>query len=154
MKALAWLLISILVLSQSCIVQYPPYANSEDVMALEIGMPIDSVNATMKMEPNDIVSRDSFNTVYLYKYRTKEIKTVTPGLKRNKGLRVEGIFKECLVSVDTANLVYLIETRDEQVGSIAKKEKINFAEILNTVTTFLSVTIPAILVYITVDRNP
>ena len=146
-------LLVLLVFCQSCVVQYPPYANVQDVQRLQPGVSLDSVNAILRMPPNDLVVRDSLQTVYLYKYRVDEVKTVSPGFKRNKGLKVEGTFKECLVTVDTTSTVQSIATRDEAVSSMVKKEKVKVTEILDTVTTFLSVTIPAILVYLTVDGN-
>ncbi len=141
-----------LVFFQSCVLQYPPYAKQADVLALNVGVPLDSVNTVLQMEPNDVVSIDSVSTVFLYKYRTEEIKTVKPGLKRNRGLKVDGVFKECLVKVDTSNIVQNIETRDEAVSTEMKKKKIRPTEVINTVTTFLSVTVPAVLVYFTVNE--
>ncbi len=139
---------------QSCVVQHPRYAKSEDVMKVTTGMSVDSVNAVLGMGPNDLVSVDTSGTkVLLYKYRVTEVKRVTPGMRRNKGVEVEGHFKELLLTTNRAEEVVYVETREEAKDSQYKSEKVDPNVLLSSITTFFSVTLPALMVYFSLGGN-
>lgn len=145
------LLISLSVL-QSCYVTHPRYATVDEVMLVKPGMHRSVADSILTTTPYDIVSKDTTGMVeYLYKYRTIEVRRVPKAMKRNEGLDVEGGFKDLILTCDSTDTIVDLRTSEERWPSKVKTRKIDAVGILNSVTTFVSVTLPALLVYLSAN---
>jgi len=120
-------------------------------MQVQQGMHFDTVTSILQSEPYDFLTRDdSGNVSYLYKYRQVDIHTLPNSPKRNTGVEVEGRFRDLILTFDIDSLVTEIYTKPEDVESSVEKKDVDVLGIVNTVTTFLSVTLPSILVYLSI----
>jgi len=133
----------------SCYVRHPRYSMVKEVMNVQIGMSFDSVNAVLGQEPYDVLSvNNSGETVYIYKYRVQDIKRIPILMKRNKGVETAGRFRDLQITYSEGGKVLSYKTNDETKESKVEKKKIDPNVIINSVLTAITITIPAILVYL------
>ena len=142
------LLFLMIIVFSGCIVKGPKYSHVEKVMKLNNGMTMDEVNITLGLKPYDLKSIDSVgNKVLLYKYRLTDRRTVPLFLKDTNGKEISSKFVDlyCTFSADN-KLTKLITTASD---SELKEQRLN----INSLITFLTVTGPAVLIYLGIT-NP
>lgn len=133
----------LLPLLPSCIVQAPKYATVEQVFELKIGMNKEEVAKTLGITPYDIKTMSDTQVVYIYKYRTTDRKTMPFLLKKTNGKKTEGKYVDLQVTFNKFGRVKYYESVPEPE---VPKEK-NSIDI-NSLFTLLTVTVPALLVYL------
>ncbi len=148
-KYLIYFLLGVLFLS-SCYVQHPRYVPFETVQSIELGMTYAEVEEVMAMPPNDLASKDTLGyTTYVYKYRLEDVKRIPVLMKKNKGVPAEGAFRDLKLTFDRENVLVDIKGCYEEQQSDYKKEKVDVNGLIASITTIITVTIPAVMLYIT-----
>lgn len=142
------LLISIL---SSCYVTHPRYSTIDEVMQLELGMHLDSANVILQTGPYDLVDITDTSTTYRYKYRLTNVRRVPHAQKRNSGMETDGRFRDLYLSVNTDNELIAIKTNEEPVNTEVEKKKVDVLAIVNVVSDFIVVTLPTLLVYLSIN---
>jgi len=142
-------LIGLSVATSSCLVKHPEYANYEDVTSLEAGMSFEALSDSLGIEPS-YIKEDNVNgyRVYVYKYRLCEIKRVPIIMRRNTGIEVEGDFVDLMVTVDPSGTVVNLETCTDCTPSEIRTTVIDFDSLVRGLTTMVTVTLPALLVFL------
>ena len=120
-------------------------------MKLELGMHKDSVNSILEMEANDLGAINDSTYTLIYKYRLKEVKRIPRTTHRTKGLEAEGQFKNLYLTFDTTDILTELKTDEELHPSSYKETKIDFVKILNVTIEFITVTLPAAVVYLSLN---
>lgn len=133
----------------SCLVKHPEYASYDVVMALEPGMTYEALADSLGIKPN-YVKEDVLNgfKVYVYKYRLCEIRRFPIIMKRNTGFETEGDFVDLLVTVNPAGEVVHLETCTDCAPSDENTTIVDFDSIVRGITTMVTVTLPAFLVFL------
>ncbi|MBI1185674.1 hypothetical protein GC194_15510 [bacterium] len=139
-----------LVLLGSCTISSPKYATYDDVMKLYVGMSLSALQDTLGLEPNYIKKADLQDgiTIYDYKYRLKELKRFPLFMKKNTGFEADGEYVDLLVTVDSQNTVLKIETCTTCTQKEQKTTIVDFNSIIRGITTMVTVTLPAVLVFL------
>ncbi len=146
-RLLVLILIPVL-LFQSCIVSGPKYTHVEQVMQLQTGMTLDTVNRRLGITPYDFYLFDSTgNRSYVYKYRTTDRKTVPFFTKETNGKEKIGRYMDLVAYYDTANVAYRFESKP--TDSKLEQKKIN----IQSVVTLFTVVVPALLVYLGIQKS-
>jgi len=145
------ILVSILIpslLVQSCIVSAPKYAHVEQVIQLKTGMSLDSVNRKLGVEPYDINIYDSTGyRSFIYKYRTTDRKTIPFMLKETNGKKKIGKYMDLVAYFDSTDIAYRFESRS--TDSKVDQKKFN----VNAIVTIVTVVVPALLVYLGIQKT-
>ncbi|CAG5082097.1 hypothetical protein [Parvicella tangerina] len=150
MKTTFFLMFISLLMLTGCYVQHPRYVTFETVQTIELGMSYAEVNATMTMPPNDIVSKDTLGyATYIYKYRVEDVKRIPILMRKNKGIPTEGGFRDLQLTFDQEEMLVDIKGAYEEQPSEYKREKVNVNGLIASITTIITVTIPAVMLYIT-----
>jgi hypothetical protein len=136
-------LLLLIPLLPSCIVQAPKYTSVEQVFTLKTMMTKEEVNTALGVTPYDVKSVSDSQTVFIYKYRTTDRKTLPLFLGKTNGKSTPGKYVDLQVTFNKAGLVKSYETVPEPV---VPREK-NSIDI-NSLFTLLTVTAPAVLVYL------
>ncbi len=132
-----------------CIVKGPKYTHVENVLNLNNGMTLKTVNETLKLRPYDLRSLDSAgNKVLIYKYRLTDRRTVPLFLKDTNGKNISSKFMDLHCTFDSKNILVKLESKS--TNSELKEQRLN----INSLITFLTVTAPAFLVYLGITANP
>ena len=150
MRIAYFIVVSVLlsVFLQSCIVQ-APYAEYDAVMKLRPGMTIQSLEDSLGLEPYYIERFDNSNSrVYVYKYRLCDLKRIPILQGRNKGWEVPGDYVNLLVNVGPDDIVYGIETSIPEKSNATRTTVIDFKGIVGGLTTMITVTLPALLIFL------
>jgi hypothetical protein len=135
-------------LIQSCIVSAPKYTHVEQVMQLKPGMSMDSVNSTLGIKPYDIDVYDSTGyRSFIYKYRTTDRKTIPFRLKETNGKEKIGKYMDLVAFFDSTDVAYRFESRS--TDSKVDQKKFN----INTIVTIVTVVVPALLVYLGIQKT-
>lgn len=146
-RTLALILILALFI-QSCIVSAPKYSHVEQVMELQVGMTKDSVDSKLGVKPYDIDIYDSTGyRSFVYKYRTMDRKTIPFRLKETNGKEKIGKYMDLVAYYDTANVAYRFESRP--TDSKVDQKKFN----VNAIVTIVTVVVPALLVYLGINKS-
>ena len=146
-RTLAFILIPALLI-QSCIVSAPKYSHVEQVMQLKIGMSKDSVSSRLGIEPYDIDIYDSTGyRSYVYKYRTTDRKTIPFRLKETNGKEKIGKYMDLVAYFDSTDIAYRFESRP--TDSKVDQKKFN----VNAIVTIVTVIVPALLVYLGIQKS-
>lgn len=139
----------LLIIMSSCYVQHPRYVSLETAKSVELGMTYTEVINLMSMPPYDLVSKDTLGyTSYIYKYRVKDVKRIPIIMKKNKGLITEGPFRDLKLTFNQNEKLIDIQGGYEEQPSEYRREKVDVNALIASVTTIVTVTIPAILLYI------
>ncbi|MGB0881494.1 MAG: hypothetical protein ACPGSO_00975 [Vicingaceae bacterium] len=145
------LFIVIATLFSSCYVQQPKHSSIEKVVNLTIGINQDSVNSILGCPPHDLIAKDTSGTsVVLYKYRVKEVKRMPLLMRKNKGVKVDGKWKDLVVTFSNEGKVVSYETLPEELVTDYKKKSIDPNKLIQSITTAITVLLPAVLVYFSV----
>lgn len=140
--------VTLLILVQSCIVSGPKYTRVEKVMHLKTGMTKEEVNKQLGLKPYDIYCFDSTgNNSYVYKYRTTDRKTVPFLLKDTNGVKSRGKYMDLIAYYDTSNVAYRFESKPTDSKLDEKRLDIN------TLVTVMTVTLPAVAVYLGITKS-
>jgi len=133
----------------SCLVKHPEYASYDQVMALEPGMSYAQLSDSLGIKPN-YVKEDGLGEfkIYVYKYRLCEIRRIPIIMRRNTGVETEGDFVDLLVTVNGDGTVVHLETCTDCAPSDENTTIIDFDSLIRGITTMLTVTLPALLVFL------
>jgi len=137
------LIVLLLFAVSSCIVKGPKYTHVEKVLTLKNGMTLNEVNTTLGLKPYDLISLDSAgNKVLMYKYRLTDRRTVPLFLKDTNGKEISAKFADlhCTFSADNV----LVKLASQKSESELKEQRLD----INSVMNFMSVTLPAVLIYL------
>jgi hypothetical protein len=135
-------------LIQSCIISAPKYTHVEQVMELKTGMTLDSVNSKLGVKPYDIDIIDSTGyRSFIYKYRTTDRKTIPFMLKETNGKQKIGKYMDLVAYFDSTDVAYRFESRS--TDSKVDQKKFN----VNTIVTVVTVVVPALLVYLGIQKT-
>lgn len=133
---------------QSCIVSGPKYTHVEKVTELRPGMSMDTVNSRLGVKPYDIEVYDSIgNRSFIYKYRTTDRKTIPFFLKETNGKEKIGKYMDLVAYYDSTNISYRFESR--VTDSKVDQKKFN----INALVTIVTVVVPALLVYLGIQKT-
>ncbi len=143
--------VAIVITLSSCYVTHPRYSTIDEVMQLELGMHLDSANAILQTGPYDLLERTDTSTVYRYKYRLTNVRRVPHAQKRNSGMETDGRFRDLYLSVNLDNELIVIKTNEEPVNTEVEKKKVDVLAIVNIVSDFIVVTLPTLLVYLSIN---
>ncbi len=141
----------LLVFLSSCIVQSPKYTHIEQVMSLEIGMTRDQVEHTLGLQPYDIKEYTDTSHVFTYIYRVHDRKTLSHLTKRTNGRKSLGKYVQLHVAYSLDNKVTHIQTCSTCPDNLVTISKLNIN--MGKVFTFITVTLPVVLVYIGLKDN-
>jgi len=132
----------------SCYVQQPKYSSIEKFSRLETGLELDSVNSILGVKPHDLIALEEDGTsIWLYKYRVKEMRRIPMLMRKNKGLEVDGKWKDLIVMFSPEGKVIRYETRIEELKSELEKRSIDPNKVIQSITLALTVVLPALLVF-------
>jgi hypothetical protein len=117
----------------------------EQVMMLKPGMTRDEVTTTLGIPAYDIKSmNEKGETVLVYKYRVTDRKTVPLFMKPANGVKTTGKWVDLFVTFTWDGKLSKIESCTECEETKPTEQKLN----INAVITFITVTLPAVLVYV------
>lgn len=129
----------------SCIVQAPKYTKIEQVLMLKPGMTRDEVTAALGIPPYDMRSmNEKGETVLIYKYRVTDRKTIPLFMKPSNGVKTTGKWVDLFVTFSWEGKLTKLESCSGCEETKLTEKKID----INTIVTFITVTIPAVLVYL------
>lgn len=133
------------VLFSSCVVQHPKYAALTDTYKVRVGMPYDTVNKVLNVEPFALKERTDTSFTYNYKFRVKEVKRVPIVMRKNRGLEVESRFVDLFITFNNDGLVHHVESCNDCSTDGEKQNKIDINALITGLTTVVTVTIPVVL---------
>ncbi len=131
------------VCTSSCIVRSPKYASAEQVFALKIGMTQTEVFTDLGIVPYALELKSDSGTTYIYEYRTTQRRTIPLFTRRTNGTRAKGPFMDLSITYDNTGKVTRLRSKPAP-----KEEKSQFTVDVNSIFTLLTVTAPALLVYL------
>jgi len=144
MKSIRYLLI---ILSScilgSCIVHAPKYTGIEEVLQLKPGMTKEEVSQTLGIPPYDLKSVNDSATVYIYKYRTTDRKTVPLAMNKTNGMKAKGKWVDLFISYGLDGKAKSITSCSDCEATDIKERKID----INSIIMLLTITIPSVMVY-------
>lgn len=141
-------ILAIVYLMVSCLAHGPKYTRSEKVMTLQQGMTKKQVDSVLGLSPYYIkkIDMDSSRT-YVYKYRVTDRRTLPFLLRDTNGFEFRGRFLNLEATYDiTGKLIALETTRTD---SEIRERKLN----INSLITLMTVTAPAVLVYLGIKQT-
>lgn len=127
----------------SCIVQAPKYTGIEEVLQLKIGMTKEEVSKTLGIPPYDLKSTSDTETVYIYKYRTTDRKTVPLAMNKTNGIKTKGKWVDLFVTYNPEGKLICVNSCSGCEETKVDEKKIDF----NSILLLITVTVPAVLVY-------
>ncbi|MFN3917420.1 MAG: hypothetical protein ACK4K0_06730 [Flavobacteriales bacterium] len=131
-----------------CIAHGPRYTRSEKVMTLNLGMNKQQVDSVLGLKPYYIKSMAADSSrIYIYKYRVTDRRTLPFLLRDTNGFDFRGRFLNLEATYNAQNKLISIESK--QTSSEIKERKFD----INSIITLLTVTTPALLVYIGITRG-
>jgi outer membrane protein assembly factor BamE (lipoprotein component of BamABCDE complex) len=139
-----WLIGSLIVLLQSCIVQSPTYTSLEQVMSLKTGMSKEKVEEVLGLKPYDLKANTDSTTIFIYVYRVVDRRTISIFTKPMNGRKSVGKYVQLEVTYSKDNKVMGIESCNLCPDNLVTNSKIDFQRIFALVT----ITLPIILVFI------
>lgn len=140
-------LLFLCLLFTSCIVQSPKYTSLESVMSLKLGMTRQEVERTLLLTPYDFKALTDSTLVLTYVYRVHDRKTLEHMTKPHNGRKSLGKYVQLHVtySKDSSKVTHL-ESCSNCPDNLVHVSKFNVN--IGKVVTFITVTLPVILVYI------
>lgn len=134
----------------SCIVHSPMYSTLDKVLELKEGMTKDEVSKILGIPPYNFISlTDSGECTLLYKYRVKDRATIPFFTSGANGKPVKGKYVNLKVTYDKTGKLICMESCTECDETIIREKKVD----IDKVITFLSVTVPAVLVYLGIQAT-
>lgn len=138
------LIFVISVLMTSCLVKAPRYTSVEKTFELKLGMSKDEVSRALDLKPYYLKSLTDTQSIYLYKYRVTDRAVLPFLLKENNGKSVKGKYVNLMISYNIYDKATKIESCNKCDESSIEEKKFDF----NKLTTFLTVTLPVVLVFL------
>jgi hypothetical protein len=138
------LLILFLFFISSCIVQGPRYTRVEKVLTLKLGMTKEEVSKTLNVSPYDLKAITDSTETLIYKYRVTDRRTIPFLMKPNNGTSVTGKYVDLFITFSKEGKAINIESCSDCEKTDEKRMKIDF----NKIITFITVTTPALLIYL------
>ena len=132
----------------SCIVHAPKYTGVEEVLSLKMGMTKEEVSKTLGIPPYDLKTESDSETVYIYKYRTTDRKTLPLLMNKTNGVKAKGKWVDLFVSYGQNGLVKDIRSCSDCEKVTVKEKKLD----INSIIMLVTITIPSILVYVGLQR--
>jgi hypothetical protein len=133
----------------SCIVQSPKYTTLEKVISLQLGMSKIEVEEILGVKPYNLKAYTDSGSVFIYVYRAPDRKTISFYTKPLNGHKSKGRYVQLEVAY----------SKKDKVTSITSCNMCpDYLEIDNTIDlggffTFLTVTLPVILIYIGLKKS-
>jgi hypothetical protein len=141
---IAYILITLLFFT-SCIVQSPKYTTLDKVIALQLGMTKAEVEQTLGVVPYDLKAYTDTSSIFIYVYRTVDRKTLSFDTKPTNGHKSKGKYVQLAVGYSKKKgTVISIESCSLCPDNLVTIDKIDLADFF----TFVTVTLPVILIYI------
>jgi hypothetical protein len=128
----------------SCIVNAPKFTTIEKVLTLHLGMSSEEVSCALGIPPYNFILHNDSVTVLLYKFRVSDRTTLPFLLRETNGRKVRGRYVNLLVTYDKRLIATKMESCDDCDPTIVNQKKID----INKVITFITVTLPVLLVYL------
>ncbi len=141
------------IMLSSCVVQHPKYARVVDTYNVRLGMPFDTVNSVLHVEPFALKSRTDTTYTYNYKYRVKEVKRVPLVMRRNKGVEIESRFVDLFITYNNNGEAIHMESCNDCSHDGEKKERVNLNTLITGLTTVVTVTIPVVLTLLATNNE-
>ena len=128
----------------SCVVTAPKYSTVDKVYTLKLGMTKDEVSKALDVQPYYLYSMTDSATILLYKYRVTDRATLPLFMGPNNGKTLLGKFVNLLVTYNSKGISTKIETNTTSDVTTVATNKID----INAVITFLTVTLPIVLLFV------
>jgi hypothetical protein len=129
--------------STSCIIRAPKYASVDQVFALKIGMTQAEISAALNLSPYALESKTDSETVFVYKYRTTDRRTLPLLTGRTNGAKAKGPYMDLMIAYGKEGKATKFKSKPSP-----KEEKSRYSIDVNSVFTLLTVSAPAALVYL------
>lgn len=128
----------------SCFVRAPKYTTVDKVFELKLGMSKEEVSGALNIKPYYLKSLTDTQSVLLYKYRVND-RAVPPFLlKENNGKTVKGKYVNLMITYNVYDKAIKLESCNKCDESAIEEKKFDF----NKLATFLTVTLPVVLVFL------
>ncbi len=138
-----------LLLFTSCIVQSPKYTTLEKVISLQLGMPKSEVETILNIEPYNLKAYTDSGSVFIYVYRAPDRRTLSIYTKPLNGHKSKGRYVQLEVAYSKKDKVTSITSCNLCPDYLEINSAINWGAIF----TFVTVTLPVILIYIGLKKN-
>lgn len=137
----------ICVLLHSCIVRGPKYTTVEKVLQLKPGITYAETNKLLNSSPYDLNAYDSSGVrSYIYKYRVTDRKTVPFLLKENNGKEFSSKYMDLVAYFSVNDILFKFESKP--TDSDLKEKRLN----INNLIVFFTVTVPAVFVFLGINK--
>ena len=102
------------------------------------------ISKTLGIPPYDLKAVTDSGTIYIYKYRTTDRKTVPLTMNKTNGMKAKGKWVDLFVSYDVSGKATSINSCSDCEVIDPKEQKIN----INTIIMLVTITIPSVMVYL------
>lgn len=144
------IILLIAALFSSCLVKAPKYTTVEKTFELKLGMSKEEVSNTLNLKPYYLKSVTDTQTVLLYKYRVTDRAVLPFLLKENNGKEIKGKYVNLMVTYNIYDKAVKIESCNKCDESSIEEKKFD----VNKLATFLTVTLPVVLVFLGITYGP
>lgn len=132
-----------------CIVQSPKYTTLEKVISLQLGMSKIEVEEILDIKPYNLKAYTDSGSVFIYVYRVSDRKTLSIYTKPLNGRKSKGRYVQLEVAYSKKGKATSITSCNLCPDYLEIKNTINWGNIF----TFITVTLPVILIYIGLKKN-
>ena len=133
----------------SCIVQSPKYTTLEKVVSLQLGMSKMEVEEILNIKPYNLKAYTDSGSVFIYVYRVPDRKTLSFYTKPLNGHQSKGRYVQLEVAYSKKDKVTGITSCNMCPDYLETNSTIDVGAIF----TFITVTLPVILIYIGLRKN-
>ena len=133
----------------SCIVQSPKYTTLDKVISLQLGMSKSEVEAILDINPYNLKAYTDSGNVFIYVYRVPDRKTLSVFTKPLNGHKSKGRYVQLEVAYSKKDKVTSITSCNMCPDYL----EINSTIDVGAIFTFITVTLPVILIYIGLKKN-
>ncbi|MEO6304754.1 MAG: hypothetical protein ABIP51_16455 [Bacteroidia bacterium] len=128
----------------SCVVRAPRFTMVEKVFELKMGMTKEEVSQVLNVKPYNFKLLNDTVSVLLYKYRVTDRVILPFLLKENNGRSVRGKYVNLMITYNVSGKATRIESCNDCDPTTIDEKKFD----VNKVVTFLTVTLPVVLVFL------
>lgn len=118
-------------------------------MSLHPGMTKTEVDEALGIKPYDLKGATDTTTTLIYIYRVIDRKTVSFMTKPTNGRKSTGKYVQLEVTFSNENKVVSMNSCNLCPDNLVTRSKVNFEKVI----TFITVTLPVILVYVGLQNN-
>ena len=133
----------------SCIVQSPKYTTLEKVVSLQVGMSRAKVEEILNIKPYNLKAYTDSGSVFIYVYRVPDRKTLSFYTKPLNGRKSKGRYVQLEVSYSKKDMVTSMTSCILCPDYLETQSSID----LGSIFTFVTVTLPVILIYIGLRKS-